>query len=129
MILEAIIDLAPFFQCRGHSEFTVKAVVYHLHPAEGSVVLNSGHYVAYVKQPGGWHLANDSSVSPVLMTGMLMTGMLGVWTSAPLAELAASSAPLLLPTGTGNNAAASFFAHYKVLLRERRVAPPLSEGT
>ena len=48
----------------------MKAVVYHLHPAEGPVNLNSGHYVTYIRQAGSRHLANDSSVRPVLMSGL-----------------------------------------------------------
>ena len=72
--LDATIDLAPFFQCGGHSEFTVKAVVYHLHPADRAVVLNSGHYVAYLKQAGGWHLANDSLNIGLMPRGLRMAG-------------------------------------------------------
>ena len=71
---DATIDLAPFFQCGGHSEFTVKAVVYHLHPADRAVVLNSGHYVAYLKQAGGWHLANDSLNIGLMPRGLRMAG-------------------------------------------------------
>ena len=66
---DATIDLAPFFNReQPNREYKVKAVVYHLHPAQGPVNLNSGHYVAYVRQAGIWHLANVSSVRPVLMS-------------------------------------------------------------
>ena len=65
------IDLAPFFRHgAADANYYVKAVVYHLHSPDGPVVLSSGHYVAYVKQGGLWHLANDRSVRPVLMTGL-----------------------------------------------------------
>ena len=68
---DAAVDLAPFFRNNPPcSEYHVKAVVYHLHPADGPIKTKCGHYVAYVKQAQLWHLANDSSVSAVLMSGL-----------------------------------------------------------
>ena len=68
---DAVVDLAPFFRNNPPcSEYHVKAVVYHLHPADGPIKTQCGHYVAYVKQAQLWHLANDSSVSAVLMSGL-----------------------------------------------------------
>ena len=68
---DAAIDLSPFFnRTQPSGEYYVKAVIYHVHPAAGPVDLNSGHYVAYVKQAQQWHLANDNKVSPVLMSGL-----------------------------------------------------------
>ena len=68
---DAAIDLSPFFnRTQPIGEYYVKAVIYHVHPAAGPVDLNSGHYVAYVKQAQQWHLANDNKVSPVLMSGL-----------------------------------------------------------
>ena len=68
---DAAVNLAPFFRSNPPcSEYHVKAVVYHLHPADGPIKTKCGHYVAYVKQAQLWHLANDSSVSAVLMSGL-----------------------------------------------------------
>ena len=68
---DAAIDLSPFFRERlPCSEYIVKAMVYHLHTAGDPVNMDCGHYVAYVKQAQQWHLANDDSVSPVLMSGL-----------------------------------------------------------
>ena len=65
------VDMSPF--CLDHAqctEYLVKAVVYHVHPLEGPANLRCGHYITYFKHGDRWHLANDSQVDPVLMTGL-----------------------------------------------------------
>ena len=65
------VDMSPF--CSDHSqctEYLVKAVVYHVHPPAGPANLRCGHYIAYLKHGARWHLANDSQVDLVLMSGL-----------------------------------------------------------
>ena len=64
-------DLSRFFTGQ-HSctEYRVKAVIYHIHPAAGPATLKCGHYVAHVKQGDQWRLANDQCVSAVLMSSL-----------------------------------------------------------
>ena len=65
------VDMSPF--CQDHSnctEYMVKAVVFHLHPPEGPADLRCGHYIAYFRHGHRWHLADDSRVDPVLMSGL-----------------------------------------------------------
>jgi hypothetical protein len=74
----AQIDLTPFFYGRASTvadlccEYVVEVVIYHVHGTAAVANLNCGHYVAYVKQAGQWHLANDNAVgvSPVLVRGL-----------------------------------------------------------
>ena len=65
------VDMSRF--CQEHAQCTdylVRAVVYHVHPLEGSANLCCGHYITYFKHGHLWHLANDSQVDIVLMAGM-----------------------------------------------------------
>ena len=65
------VDMSPF--CQDHSnctEYMVKAVVFHLHPPDGPADLRCGHYIAYFRHGHRWHLADDSRVDPVLMSGL-----------------------------------------------------------
>ena len=65
------VDMSPF--CLDHAqctEYLVNAVVYHVHPLEAPANLRCGHYITYFKHGHRWHLANDSQVDPVLMSGL-----------------------------------------------------------
>ena len=66
-----LVDMAHFCsENAGCTQYSVKAVVYHVNPGVGSANLRCGHYVTYIKQEQQWYLANDSQVAPVLMSGM-----------------------------------------------------------
>ena len=61
---------ALFRQGQGCCAYCIRAAVYHIPPADGQAISGGGHNVAYIKQAQQWHLANDSCVSPVLMSSL-----------------------------------------------------------
>ena len=65
------VDMSRFCLDRTQcTEYSVKAVVYHVHPWEGPANLQCGHYITYFKHGSWWYLANDSQVDRVLMTDL-----------------------------------------------------------